>query len=326
VWRGWSSGAATKERRRDAADAGRLGARPTTARRRVIADATAVGGARPVPGHRAVQIGLATAGLAAAALGCFLPTADEASVGFAQLRDNTLVASGIGWLTLLLCGAVAADLLRSVVRREPTWAPLLGGILLVAQAVYLAFAELTTCPVGSSGARACEEAAAGSGLMLVAAGGCALLVAGVPLAFAQRARTRAPRGRAKVAAPAAANAVSASERLPSPRTTPSASSATPEPAEPGAGVARILAAAEATADEIVAAAHVEAERILAEARAHAPEPGIAKESRRGRLLELLAVSREVEREVTAVLDELADLLGEARESDRSGPGAGDPPS
>ena len=150
-----------------------------------------IGNARPSlarglsrPSARHLSFGLAFLGVAAIAVGCFMPVADAGSVSFSRINDNSLRLSGIGWLTLLLCGVLVITLTRSVYRGEPTWGPVIGGLLVVTEAVYVGAVELTTCPLGTNvaGISACQAASPGLGLFMVGAGGAALALAGLELA------------------------------------------------------------------------------------------------------------------------------------------------
>jgi hypothetical protein len=133
---------------------------------------------------RYASAGVAFLALAAIAVGCFLPAADDGSVTFERLRGNSLRETDIAWLTVPMCAVVALALARSLHRGERTLGPLLGGLVVMTEAVYIGAAELTTCPVGSpsfDGAM-CQTAAPGVGLFVLAAGGSALAVAGLELA------------------------------------------------------------------------------------------------------------------------------------------------
>jgi hypothetical protein len=133
---------------------------------------------------RSVSAVVAFLALAAVAVGCFLPTADTASVSWERLHENSLRASGIAWLTLALCVVVGAALAFSLYRGRGTWGPLVGGLLLLAQAAYIGAAELATCPVGTAvvDSAVCETASPGIGLFVLAAGGGVLAIVGPRLA------------------------------------------------------------------------------------------------------------------------------------------------
>jgi hypothetical protein len=149
----------------------------------VVAPTTARGlGSQSTIRH--ASAGVAFLALAAIAIGCFLPAADDGSVTFERLRGNSLRESDIAWLTVAMCAVVALALARSLYRGERTLGPLLGGLVVMTEAVYIGAAELTTCPVGSPSVDSvgCQTAAPGIGLFVLAAGGAALAVAGLQLA------------------------------------------------------------------------------------------------------------------------------------------------
>ena len=134
---------------------------------------------------RDLSFGLAFLGLAAIVVGCFLPVADAGSVDFDRIHRNTLLSSGIGWLTLLLCGVLLVTLTLSLRHGEATWGPLIGGLLVVTEAVYVGAVELTTCPAGTNFVgvgSACQAASPGLGLFMIGAGGAAMALAGLELA------------------------------------------------------------------------------------------------------------------------------------------------
>jgi hypothetical protein len=122
--------------------------------------------------------------LAAVAIACFLPTADAASVSWERLHENSLLPSGIAWLTLALCVVVGTALGVSLYRGRRTLGPLVGGLLLLAEAAYIGAAELATCPLSTAvvDSTVCETAAPGIGLFVLAAGGGVLAIAGPRLA------------------------------------------------------------------------------------------------------------------------------------------------
>jgi hypothetical protein len=133
---------------------------------------------------RYASAGVAFLALAAIAVGCFLPAADDGSVTFERLRGNSLRETDIAWLTVPMCAVVASALARSLHRGERTLGPLLAGLVVMTEAVYIGAAELTTCPVRSPSvdSAVCQTAAPGIGLFVLAAGGAALAVAGLELA------------------------------------------------------------------------------------------------------------------------------------------------
>ncbi len=91
----------------------------------VIADTAHLGRALDLPTARQIGRGIAFLSLGAVVAGCFLPVAAEGSVEFDRIEGNSLWPSGIGWLTLALCGLVAFTLLRSLHRGTPTWGALI---------------------------------------------------------------------------------------------------------------------------------------------------------------------------------------------------------
>jgi hypothetical protein len=134
--------------------------------------------------RRRLSTAVAFLGVAVIVFACFLPVADEGSVTFDRILGNSLRESGIAWLTLALCGLLALTLVRSLRRGERTLGPLIGGLLVMAEAVYIGAAELTTCPVGTDvvDSTACQMASPGIGLFVMEAGGAVLALAGLQLA------------------------------------------------------------------------------------------------------------------------------------------------
>jgi hypothetical protein len=160
----------------------------------VIADTAHLGRALGPPTPRQIGYGVAFLSLGTIAVGSFLPVAAEGSVGFDRIEGNSLWPSGIGLLTLALCGLLAIALTRSLHHGGRTWGPFIVGLLVLAQTVYIGASELTTCPVGPLAAGStCQTASPGLGLFMIAAGGAALALAGVQLApWTVRSRAAAP--------------------------------------------------------------------------------------------------------------------------------------
>jgi hypothetical protein len=150
----------------------------------VMSEALVTDGGSGAGKIRYLSSGVAFLALGTVAVGCFLPTADAGSVTWDRLHENSLRASGIAWLTVSLCVVVGAALAVSLYRGRRTLGPLVGGLLVLAEAAYLGAAELSTCPVGVAvvDGAVCQTASPGIGLFALAAGGGALAIAGPHLA------------------------------------------------------------------------------------------------------------------------------------------------
>ena len=273
----------------------------------MIADAANAGRGLGLPSARHLGYGVAFLGLGAIGVGCFLPVADEGSVDFDRIHDNSLRPSGIGWLTLLLCGMLVITLTRSLHRGGRTWGALVGGLLVLAEVVYVGAAELTTCPVGTNlvDSSVCQAASPGLGLFIIGAGGAALALAGLELApWRQFVSARA------------ASAVShdgSNETTIHARPAPSLDSERVTAADVGTHVTAILIAAEEMARKIVADARAEAARITPTA-SESRELEQANAERQRRLDEeaawletLLRVSRAVEEQLRGAMRELSAI-------------------
>jgi hypothetical protein len=266
----------------------------------MIADTARLGGAFHLPSIRHWGYAVAFLSLGPIGVGCFLPAADEASVGFDRIDGNSLRPSGITWLTLALCGLLAIALTRSLHRGGRTWGPFIAGLLVLAQTVYVGAAELTTCPVGSNLAAGvtCETASPGLGLFMIAAGGAALALAGVELApWTARSRAATPARhdepeRATTYAPPA-----------------SVETEQPTPADFDEYLTAIRTFAEETARQIIADAYAEAARITSTA---SQSPALDAERQRhlaeaaatARVERLLQVSVSVQEHLGGALREL----------------------
>lgn len=133
-----------------------------------------------------IALGLALIGLALVVVGVFLPVWDVSSVGFFRVKENSLMQSGDGWLTLVAAGVSGLSIFRVMSEpRRVIW-PLLSGVALLGYAVWIGTSEtqMTLCSVGENGLpdkSLCQQASPGLGVYLVGVGGAALLVAGLML-------------------------------------------------------------------------------------------------------------------------------------------------
>jgi hypothetical protein len=248
----------------------------------MIAGTANVGRVLGLPSARQLAYGVAFLSLGAIVVGCFLPVADEASVNFDRIDGNSLRPSGIGWLTLSLCGLMAISLIRSLYRGERTWGPLIVGFLVLAQTVYVGAAELTTCPVGANLADPCQTASPGLGLFMIGAGGAALALAGIELASWRPGRPRA-------SAPVRHDIP---ERATTDAPPPLVLEAEPlTAADVASYVAAIRSFAEETARQIIADAHEEAALIRSAAALESRALETTNAERQLRLAEAAATAR-----------------------------------
>jgi hypothetical protein len=133
--------------------------------------------------------GLAGAGLAV--IGVFLPKAEPAQATLLDLRDNTLIETGSGWILLALAVGLAIALFNAFRGTGAPWPALAASLAILAFAVIAGTseAELTFCSIDADGSRRnCEKGSPGLAIYAAAVGGVLGLVG------ASRVTRSRPRG------------------------------------------------------------------------------------------------------------------------------------